>query len=316
MKKVLVTGACGIIGDRVCSGLLKKGYSVIAVDKQLSPYNSKKNHFKFYEAKPNDKVKYVNIFETEDIDSIIHLACTADNDFGHIIDDEEIEMARVCNKYIFKLAMASDIKQCLMVSTTQVYEIPKTREPVREEDDIKIITNYAKLKYETEMAMADAFRGTRDTSLAIMRIPPVYTFDYYENLLAKILDSKDETAFVYRTGEYGFQFCCVHNLADFILCFMRHADNPAYTGIYNIADKTLTSASEIVGFLREHHRLGAVIQRKENPISGLLSRFKGGKEEKTNYRYLDFKTLLNNISYDTSKASRLCPFRWNLGNTK
>jgi UDP-glucose 4-epimerase len=316
MKNVLVTGGCGIIGDRVCSGLLKKGYSVIAVDKQPSNYNINKEHFKFYEAKPNDKAKYIDIFETEDIDAIVHLACTVDNDFGHIIDDEEIEITRECNKFFFKLAMASEIRQCLMVSTTQVYETPKTREPVREEDDIKIITNYAKLKYESEMAMADAFRGARDASLAIMRIPPVYTFDYYENLLAKIYDPKDETAFVYRTGEYGFQFCCVHNLADFILCFMRHADNPAYTGVYNVADKTLTRAAEIVGFLREYHRLGAVIQRKENPVTGLLSKLKGGKEEKTNYRYLDLKTLLNNTSYDTSKASRLCPFRWNLSNTK
>ena len=29
---------------------------------------------------------------------------------------------------------------------------------------------------------------------------------------------------------------------------MRHADNPAYTGVYNVADKTLTRAAEIVGF--------------------------------------------------------------------
>ncbi len=316
MKNVLVTGGCGLIGDKVCSGLLKKGYSVIAVDKQSSPYNISKENFKFYEAMPNDKAKYVNIFETEDIDSIIHLACTVDNDLGHIVGESDIELNRACNKFIFKLAMASDIKQCLMVSTTQVYEVPKTREPVREEDDVKIVTNYAKLKYETEAAMAEAFRGARDASLAIMRIPPIYTLDFYHNLLVKVMDPKDETAFVYRTGEYGFQFCCVHNLADFILCFMRHADNPAYTGVYNVADKTLISASDIIGFMKENHRIGAVIQRKENPISGFLSKLKGGKDEKTNYRYLDLKTILNNTSYDTSKASRLCPFRWNLNNTK
>ena len=58
----------------------------------------------------------------------------------------KIEITRECNKFFFKLAMASEIRQCLMVSTTQVYETPKTREPVREEDDIKITNKLRKVE--------------------------------------------------------------------------------------------------------------------------------------------------------------------------
>ncbi|MBR2086916.1 MAG: NAD-dependent epimerase/dehydratase family protein, partial [Oscillospiraceae bacterium] len=36
MQKVLVIGGCGIIGDHICSGFLKKGYEVVAVDKKNS----------------------------------------------------------------------------------------------------------------------------------------------------------------------------------------------------------------------------------------------------------------------------------------
>ena len=34
METVLVTGGCGLIGQHICSGLLKKGFEVIAVDRE------------------------------------------------------------------------------------------------------------------------------------------------------------------------------------------------------------------------------------------------------------------------------------------
>ena len=40
MNTVLVAGGCGIIGQHVCSGLLKKGNKVIAVDLKHNDYKS------------------------------------------------------------------------------------------------------------------------------------------------------------------------------------------------------------------------------------------------------------------------------------
>ena len=50
MKTVLVTGACGLIGQHICSGLLKKGNSVIAVDKEEGHYNDNKDNYRFIQA--------------------------------------------------------------------------------------------------------------------------------------------------------------------------------------------------------------------------------------------------------------------------
>ena len=63
MQTVLVTGACGLIGKHICSGLLKKGYEVIAVDERESDYNMGKLHYTFVEA---DLPKKINsaIFST------------------------------------------------------------------------------------------------------------------------------------------------------------------------------------------------------------------------------------------------------------
>ncbi|WP_415934641.1 NAD-dependent epimerase/dehydratase family protein [Ruminococcus champanellensis] len=317
MATVLVTGACGLIGEKVCSGLLKKHHEVIAVDHAPSAYNEGKEHYRFYAAAPHDKTTYMGIFEKERIDAVVHLACSVDNDLGPIITEKQMEESHVCDKFLFKLAISKEVEKIMVLSTTQVYAIPEGREPIREGDDEKPVTNYAKMKSETEHAFAADMRHIKNVIGCIMRVPPVYTLEMHDNLLAKITDPKDHTNFVYRTGEYGFHFCCVHNLADFILCYLRQADSPSCTGVYNVADKNLIMASEIVNFISKNGRLGPVLQR--NPGKDILSsifKFKNNKEEKTNYRYLDFSTITRNTMYDTNKASRYCPFRWDLSNTK
>ena len=259
----------------------------------------------------------MGIFEKERIDAVVHLACSVDNDLGPIITEKQMEESRVCDKFLFKLAISKEVEKILVLSTTQVYAVPEGREPIREGDDEKPVTNYAKMKSETERAFAADLRHVKNVIGCIMRVPPVYTLEMHDNLLAKITDPKDHTNFVYRTGEYGFHFCCVHNLADFILCYLRQADSPSCTGVYNVADKNLIMASEIVNFISKNGRLGPVLQR--NPGKDIFSsifKFKNSKEEKTNYRYLDFSTITKNTMYDTNKASRYCPFRWDLSNTK
>ncbi len=317
MARVLVTGGCGLIGDHVCSGFLKKGYEVIAVDKQSSDYNIHKDNFTFIQAKPSDKGIYADIFERYKIDTVIHLACTADNDFGHMITDAEIKENEQCNSFIYSFAIAHDVKQFILISTTQVYQMPKTREPLREDDYVKPITNYAKLKHSSEETMAEKLGHAKGIMCAIIRVPPMYTKKLYENLEAKITDPKDGTKFVYRTGEYGFHFCCVHNLVDFLLGFVRAADDTSYTGIYNVADKNLTMASEIIEYMKEHHRIGVVLQRTPpNTSLNTIKNLIGNKDMRVNYRFLDFTRILNNNMFDISKASKFCSFRWSIKNTK
>ena len=165
--------------------------------------------------------------------------------------------------------------------------------------------------------MASDIGKTRNMMRAIVRVAPVYTKDFCGNLEAKITDPKDNTKFVYRTGEYGFHFCCVHNLVDFLLTFVQAAEDQSYSGIYNMADKNLTMASEIIEYMKENHRIGVVLQR--NPPNTSITAIKNlidNKEMKVNYRFLDFTRILTNNMFDVSKASKFCSFRWTVNNTK
>ena len=321
MDNVLVTGACSRIGDSVCSGLLKKGYHVTAVDEKLSDYNKDKEHFTFVAYGESIKGTLAYLFENYKFHAVVHLACTADNDMGPIFTDKEAKISQEFDRSLYRMAVETEVAQFILISTTQVYMKVKTREPLREIDaDIKPITNYAKMKYESEKVLANESKRSKTMVVAIARVPQVYSLKFYDNLVSKIKDPKDGSNFIYRLGDYGFHFCCIHNLSDFILCYLKQAEDTSYSGVYNVCDMLLTSTSEIIKFMKSNnYRLGPVLQRSEPKENNALKFIKSkiiSSEEKTNYRYLDYDTILNNTMYDNRKANKICPFRWNISNTK
>lgn len=316
METALVTGGCGLIGQHIVSGLLKKGFAVIAVDKQENGYNDGKLNYTFVPGDATDKDVIGDLFENNEIDIFVHAACTVDNDFEPIVTDKQIKESAAADKFIYRYAMTNKVKKVVLLSTDQVYDFPKTREPIREDDELKIQSNYAALKYASEKALIKEMTHHKEVICCVLRFAPVYTLNFTENLVSKITDPKDGSLFVTGKGQYGFQFCCVHNLVDFILCFAQNADDLSYAGTYNVGDKLLTTASDIISFMREHYSLGAVVSRNPSTAMSKLKGIFGNKEEKQNYRYLDLTKLENNNMLDKTKASKLLSFRWDIHNTK
>jgi len=317
MDKILVTGGCGLIGQHICSGLLKKGYDVIAVDRKASTYNEGKLRYTFIEASPDDKIAYRQIFDMYKFDIIIHCACTADNDFENKFTEQETIVSDVCDRFIFQYSMEKNVKKFILMSTDQVYEFKKSREPIREDNELKPVSNYAVMKYNSEKALISEMKRNKNVMCCIVRFAPIYTKNFIPNLETKITDPKDNVKFVYGKGQYGFQFCCLHNLVDFILCYLKSATDMTYAGIYNVADKHLTTATDIIDFMRENYGLGTVIQKTPGgAFSKLKGLFSGNKEDRTDYRWLDMSKLENNNMLDTTRASKFTAFRWDLNNTK
>ncbi len=318
MATILVSGGCGMIGQHICSGLLKKGNVVIAADSNESDYNAGKENYSFVQLAPTDKNGYGDLFENNKIDVLIHAACTVDNDLGPIITEKEMNDSKKCDSFMFRYAMTNGVGKIILLSTDQVYLFPKTREPIHEDDTLKPNTNYGVMKLDSEKALVTEMQHFKQVMCCILRFSPVYTLNYTDNLVAKITDPKDGTKFVLGKGQYGFQFCCVHNLVDFILCYVKNADDLSYAGVYNVSDKLLITASDIISFMRENHSLGAVMQKTSTGagLSKFIKKFNSNKEEKTNYRYLDMDSLENNNMLDNTKASKLLSFRWDIHNTK
>lgn len=316
MAGIFITGASGMLGMYLASSLLAKKHKVIAVDSKPNDFVGKNPNYVFLQCDITDKNAITDLLNknANEIQTFVHLACSVDNDIDSYVTDEEVKKSKITDKFIYEAAINARVKSIVLLSTTHVYGIPKGREPIRETAELKGASNYVDMKLNAEKTLMKDIRKTAIVPV-IARVAPVYTSEYTQNLRDKVYDPKEDVAFVYRDGEYGFSFCCVFNLVDFINGIIAIPQG-RYEGIYNVADTRMITAREILEHEREHHRIGAVIQKNMagDTLKNLVPL--GKNRQKMDYRFFDPSMIGNNFNIDNTKAQRISTFRWNLKNTK
>lgn len=309
MASILVTGASGMIGLYLTSSLLHKKHRVFGIDTRKNEFIGTDPNYTFIQCDITDKDAITNVIDSNKIDVVVHLANSVDNDIDPYVTDAEMKKSKICDKFIYAAANKAEVRSFILLSTTAIYGVQKGREPIRETAPEKGNSNYADLKMTSEKIMQKEFKKS-ETIPVIARVAPIYDAEYTQNLRDRVFDAKENVAYIFNDGEYGFSFCCVFNLIDFINGIIN-VPLGRYEGIYNLADSRLITAKEIIDYEKEHHRIGAVIQK--SPGMG-LSINKG--KMKTDYRYFDPSITFNNWNIDNTRAKRIAPFRWTLSNTK
>ncbi len=312
METVFVTGAAGLIGSAVCDMLLKKGFAVIGTDSR--PLKIYDHNFRFVQCEITDKDTIIAAMRDATI--LVHLACSVDNDFTSILSSADEKIATQVDKYLYKTAVQYEYTRILMLSSHQVYMVPKTREPVRESFDLKPVTIYGKIKLDSENALKNAVKKSKNITV-IMRTTPIYTKTFLDNLRSKVQDPKDGSYFVYGYGDYGYSFCCLYNLVDFISAVLTSQDTAKLSGEYNVTDTKPIMAKDLMEVLKTELNISIVQSRNysSDNIKGQFSLF-GTRNLRTDYRFSDPSIACSNISYDNTKAQRISAFRWKLSNTK
>ena len=309
MSSVLVTGASGMIGKAVVESLLNKKHKVFGIDNKTNDLVGTNPNYEFLQEDITNKNSVSQFLINNAIDVVVHLANTVDNDIDAYITDAEMKRSKLCDKYLSDVAVKAGCTSVIIISTTQVYGIQKGREPIRETFPDKGISNYTNMKLDSEKALMKATKKSR-TIPVIARVAPIYHAEFTQNLHTRVFDSKENVAYIYKEGEYGFSFCCLYNLIDFINGIVNVPEG-RYEGIYNVSDTRTITAAEIIDYEKKKYRIGAVIQK--NP-SVVLTVNKG--QMRTDYRYFDPTFTFYNWNIDNTKARRISTFRWNLSNTK
>ena len=309
MASILVTGASGMIGLYLTSSLLHKKHRVFGIDTRKNEFIGTDPNYTFIQCDITDKDAITNVIDSNKIDVVVHLANSVDNDIDPYVTDAEMKKSKICDKFIYAAANKAEVRSFILLSTTAIYGVQKGREPIRETAPEKGNSNYADLKMTSEKIMQKEFKKS-ETIPVIARVAPIYDAEYTQNLRDRVFDAKENVAYIFNDGEYGFSFCCVFNLIDFINGIINVPTGRS-EGIYNLADSRLITAKEIIDYEKEHHRIGAVIQK--SPGMG-ISINKG--KMKTDYRYFDPSITFNNWNIDNTRAKRIAPFRWTLSNTK
>ena len=308
MSNIVITGASGMIGQYLTSSLLHKKHRVYGIDLKSNEFIGQDQNYTFVQAEATDKDTVSNIITSNRIDVVVHLANSVDNDIDPLITDSELKRSKACDKFIYSAAADAGIRSFVLLSTTDVYGPQKGREPIRETTAEKGSSLYADMKLTSEKFMNKAFKKS-DTVPVIARVSPIYDAEHTENLHAHVYDSKDNVGYIFNDGEYGYTFCCVFNLIDFINGIIN-VPSGRYEGVYNVCDSRITTAKEIIDYEKAKHRIGAVIQKSPNAL--LLNKGK----MKSDYRYFDPSLSFNNWVFDNTRAKRIAPMRWSLSNTK
>lgn len=173
---ILVTGGAGFIGSHTCVELLNAGFDVVVVD-NLS--NSKEESLKrvekitgktvkFYEVDILDRDGLSNVFEKENIDSVIHFAAL--KAVGESVEKPlEYYYNNVTGTLILCDVMRQyKVKNIVFSSSATVYGDPHTV-PIKEDFPLSVTNPYGSTKLMMEDILQDIYVSDKDWNIIILR---------------------------------------------------------------------------------------------------------------------------------------------------
>lgn len=173
---VLVTGGAGYIGSHTCLELLQAGYEVVAFDnlynaseeslKRVQEITGKK--LKFYKADMLDRASIEEIFDKENIDSVIHFAGL--KAVGESVQKPlEYYYNNVTGTLILCDVMRKHgVKKIVFSSSATVYGSPKTV-PIKEDFELHVTNPYGRTKLMLEEILQDIAYADPEWDVILLR---------------------------------------------------------------------------------------------------------------------------------------------------
>lgn len=247
MKKILITGANGFIGNSLYKRLLKTGRSCVGTVRSNNLNSS------------NVNIEYIQVdnigistnwkIALRDVDCIIHCAGRA-----HImkkIDANEEKFFNSVNvdgtKQLAKQAAELGVKRLVFLSSIKVNgEVTQEKEIFRYDDTPNPKDAYAKSKLEAEKVLWKA-SNELGLEIVIVRLPLVYGFDVRGNLARLIKLVKSGVFLPLSLIQNQRSMIGIDNLVDFLICCVDHPNAAGKT--FLISDGEDLSTPDLINYL-------------------------------------------------------------------
>lgn len=254
--KVMVAGGAGFIGSHLIDALLAEGNDVVCVDnffigtKENIAHLHGNPHFKFYEQDLTDLDRMLEIFRTEQVEYVFHLAANSD-----IQASAQSPMIEYKNTYsttfiLLECMRLCGVKKLFFASTSAVYGEQMGAEVSEEAVALKPISYYGGAKLGSE-GIISSFAYMNDMSVLVFRFPNVIgprlthgvIFDFVKRLKAdpshlRILgDGRQSKPYIY--------------VLDLVDAIMRFKDVEKGVTLYNVGVETQTSVTRIAEIVCE-----------------------------------------------------------------
>lgn len=174
---ILVTGGTGFIGSHTVVALLDKNEDVVIVDNYVNSKPEVLNRIfkitgkkpRFYEVNVCDEEKMREVFEKENITSIIHFAGLKSVGESVLKPQLYIDNNIGSSKVLLKLMDEYHVNNLVFSSSATVYGNPE-HIPSRESDRVGGCTNpYGQTKLDIEYLLKDYAKEHKDANIAILR---------------------------------------------------------------------------------------------------------------------------------------------------
>lgn len=240
MKKTLVTGANGFIGQHLVKRLLLEGKEVRGtIYKERPLYFFKSNEIEWLTIDLQKEWSLNGI--ARNVSCIYHLAAIPHNDFSKTWEDF-YRVNVLGTSALLEEAKTAGIKRFVYISTVEAAGYGDGINPRRESDEPRPDNNYGKSKLQAEKMVLN---GSWPFECVVIRLPAIYgpgTFLIVPKLFG-----------VVRHGLYPFigsgnalmEFCYVENAVQAIM--LAGTSKEAAGELFYVADERSYSIKEIIG---------------------------------------------------------------------
>ena len=240
MKKILIVGGEGYIGNVVVQDLLEEGYYVVSYDNLLFNNNHcvlHKNH------NPNYKFIYGDMLNTDrlsealiGIDGVVLLAGLVGDPITKKYPNESAAINDVGVKNVIDLCVKKNIERFIFVSTCSNYGLIKEGELAHEKFELNPLSLYAKSKVNAEKHIL-SLKGKTDMNPTILRfatafgLSPRMRFDLTVSEFTRDL-ALGNNLLVYDAGTWR-PYCHVYDFARLIKMVLEASHEKVAFEVFN-----------------------------------------------------------------------------------
>lgn len=260
MKTFLITGGAGFIGSHLCEKILDQGNKVICVDNFDDFYShtikennianlSKNSNFQLYKEDIRDETKMDEVFSSQPIDFVIHLAAMAGvrPSIERPLLYQEVNVKGT--NVLLELAKKNDIKKFIFASSSSVYG--NTKETPFEETQVVdfAISPYAATKKAGEV-LCHVYHHLYNIDMVLLRFFTVYgprqRPDLAIHKFTKMID-KDQAIPFFGDGTTQRDYTYIDDIIQGIMQSVEYiSTNSSVYEIFNLGENQTISLNTMV----------------------------------------------------------------------
>lgn len=246
MKKIFLSGVCGLIGSHLADELIKTHFVVGIDNLSLGTKDNIKHllthkNFRFHQVDILDAKECENIFRIYSFDAIFHLA--ANSDISNQDPKKDFQNTLSTTLVLLEKCRVRGIKQFIFTSSGSVYG--ETKNIVKEDLSCNPISHYAACKLSSE-AFISSYCSMYGIQSWVLRLPNVVgeraTHGVIYDFIKQLKKNPKELR-VLGNGLQSKPFMYVKDLIDAMLFVWRNAKEPL--NIYNIRGEEVTKVKYI-----------------------------------------------------------------------